>query len=96
MRKIYLLLIIPFLYTPIQAQDIYTSIDYPQNYFRAPLDLAPVISGSFGEIRGNHFHSGLDYKTNQREGYPVYAVADGYISRLRVSATGFGNAVCAI
>ena len=93
MRKIYLLLIIPFLSILIQAQDIYKSIDYPQNYFRLPLDIVPVISGSFGELRGNHFHSGLDYKTNQREGYPVYAVADGYISRLRVSATGFGNAV---
>jgi len=57
------------------------------------MDIAPVISSSFGEIRGNHFHSGLDYKTNQREGYPVYAVADGYISRLRVQAAGFGNAI---
>jgi murein DD-endopeptidase MepM/ murein hydrolase activator NlpD len=93
MRKINLLLIISFLSFSIQAQDIYKSIDYPQNYFRLPLDIAPVIAGSFGELRGNHFHSGLDYKTNQREGYPVYAVADGYISRLRVSATGFGNAV---
>ena len=93
MRKIYLLLIILFLSISIKAQDAYKSIDYPLNYFRLPLDIVPVISGSFGELRGNHFHSGLDYKTNQREGYPVYAVADGYISRLRVSATGFGNAV---
>ncbi|WP_207427129.1 M23 family metallopeptidase [Pedobacter sp. SYSU D00535] len=74
------------------AQDILVSKAYP-NDFRPPLDLAPSLAGSFGEIRGNHFHSGLDYRTNQREGYPVYAVADGFVSRLRVQAGGFGYAV---
>jgi hypothetical protein len=66
---------------------------YPLNYFRAPLDLSPIISGNFGEIRSNHFHSGLDFKTNQREGYPVYAVSDGFISRIRVQIGGGGNAI---
>jgi hypothetical protein len=65
---------------------------YPTD-FRLPLDLSPSSAGSFGELRGNHFHSGLDFRTNQREGYPVYAVSDGYISRLRVQVGGFGNAV---
>jgi len=68
-------------------------IIYPQNYFRPPLDLPPIISGNFGEIRTNHFHSGLDFKTNQREGYPVFAVADGFISRIRVQIGGGGNAL---
>lgn len=67
--------------------------EYPQNYFFRPLDLPPVLSGNFGEIRTNHFHSGLDLKTNQREGYPVYASADGYISRIRVQIGGGGNAL---
>lgn len=67
--------------------------NYPFNYFRAPLDLAPIISGNFGELRANHFHSGLDFKTNQREGFPVYAAADGYISRIRVQIGGGGNAI---
>ncbi|MBC7745487.1 MAG: M23 family metallopeptidase [Flavobacterium sp.] len=75
------------------SQNIIVSQNYPQDYFRAPLDLTPIISGSFGELRSNHFHSGMDYKTNQKEGYPVYAVADGFISRLRVQSVGFGNAV---
>lgn len=66
---------------------------YPLNYFRPPLDLSPIISGNFGEIRPNHFHSGLDFKTNQREGYPVFAVADGFISRIRVQIGGGGNAL---
>lgn len=66
---------------------------FPQNYFRPPLDIAPQASGSFGELRANHFHTGTDYRTNQREGYPVYAVADGFISRARVQIGGGGNAL---
>lgn len=75
------------------AQEKLTSKEYPQAEFRPPLNLPAIISGSFGELRGNHFHSGLDFKTNQREGYPVFAVADGFISRIRVQPVGFGNAV---
>ncbi len=66
---------------------------YPYSHFRYPLDLPPVIAGNFGELRANHFHSGLDFKTNQREGYPVYAPADGYVSRIRVQIGGGGNAL---
>lgn len=67
--------------------------NYPQNYFRPPLDLLPQASGSFGELRSNHFHSGTDYRTNQREGYPVFAVADGFVSRARVQIGGGGNSL---
>lgn len=66
---------------------------YPKNYFRSPLDIPIYLSGSFGELRPNHFHSGLDIKTNAKEGYPVYAVADGYVSRIRVQTSGFGYAI---
>lgn len=84
--------VILFLITSVSfAQNIERA--YPQNYFRPPLDLAPQASGSFGELRANHFHSGTDYRTNQREGYPVYAVADGFISRARVQLGGGGNAL---
>lgn len=93
MQRFYFLLLVLFVPVTIAAQDIITSREYPKTDFRPPLDLPPIISGSFGELRGNHFHSGMDFKTNQREGYPVYAVADGYISRLRVQSVGFGNAV---
>lgn len=76
------------------AQQIFSNNKYPLAYFRQPLDITPpALAGSFGEIRGNHFHSGIDFRTNQREGYPVYAVADGYISRLRVQNSGFGQAL---
>ena len=76
-----------------KAQTLSPSRAYPQNYFRYPLDLPPTTAGSFGELRSYHFHSGLDFKTNHQIGYPVHAVADGYVSRLRVQFGGFGNAV---
>jgi murein DD-endopeptidase MepM/ murein hydrolase activator NlpD len=76
-----------------RAQEIIQSKQYPQGYFRYPLDLPPVTAGSFGELRPAHFHSGLDFKTMQRTGYPVHAVADGYISRLRIQFGGFGQAL---
>ncbi|MFD2164493.1 M23 family metallopeptidase [Paradesertivirga mongoliensis] len=92
-NKYILLLALSLFYSSqILSQEVIKSREYPRD-FRPPLDLAPSLAGSFGEIRSNHFHSGLDYRTNQREGYPVYAVADGYISRLRVQIGGFGNAV---
>lgn len=75
------------------AQNIIQSRQYPKNYFRYPLDLPPTTAGTFGEIRPNHFHAGLDFKTNQRTGYPVHAVFDGYVSRLLVQFGGFGNAI---
>ena len=76
------------------AQQIFSNNKYPLTYFRQPLDITPpALAGSFGEIRANHFHSGIDFRTNQREGYPVYAIADGYISRLRVQNSGFGQAL---
>jgi hypothetical protein len=51
------------------------------------------MSGSFGELRPNHFHSGVDFTTNGQCGYKVYAVADGYVSRIKISSVGYGNAV---
>ena len=76
-----------FAQAPIQTQQ------YPKNFFRYPLDLPPSTAGSFGELRPEHFHSGLDFKTNGRTGYPVHAAYDGYISRLRVQFGGFGHAI---
>lgn len=71
----------------------FSQADYPQNYFRSPLDIPLVLSGTFGELRGNHFHSGIDIKTQGVVGHKVYAVADGYVSRIKISAYGYGNAL---
>lgn len=66
---------------------------YPKDYFRSPLDIPINLSGTFGELRTNHFHSGIDIRTNNLEGLPVYAAADGYISRIKVSVFGYGKAI---
>ena len=67
--------------------------DVPSDYFSNPLDINMVLAGNFGEMRANHFHSGLDLKTDQREGLPVYAPADGYVSRIQVQHYGYGKAL---
>jgi hypothetical protein len=76
-----------------RSQGIIQNKVYPKGVFQYPLDLPPSTAGSFGELRGNHFHSGLDFRTNRRTGYPVHAAMYGYVSRLRVQLGGFGNAV---
>lgn len=76
------------------AQKTISGALYPLTDFRQPLNISPVaLSGSFGELRNNHFHSGTDFRTNQREGFPVFAVSNGYISRIRVQNSGFGLSV---
>lgn len=59
----------------------------------APLNLKLTLSGNFGELRNNHFHSGLDFKTGGTTGHKVFCAADGYVSRIFVSPWGFGKAV---
>ena len=66
---------------------------YPADYFRMPLGIPLYLSGTFGELRSNHFHSGIDIKTGGTEGKNVYAVADGYVSRIKVSTGGYGKAL---
>jgi murein DD-endopeptidase MepM/ murein hydrolase activator NlpD len=67
--------------------------EYPKDYFSPPLDIPMILSGNFGELRPNHFHSGFDFKTLQREGLDVHAVADGYVSRIKISPFGNGKAI---
>ena len=67
--------------------------EYPLNYFRSPIDFKLQIAGNFGELRSNHFHTGLDILTEGVEGKKVYSIADGYISRINVSGGGYGNAL---
>jgi len=65
----------------------------PTDYFSNPLEIPLILSGSFGELRSNHFHSGLDIKTQRRRGIPVYAPADGYVKRIKVAHFGYGKAL---
>jgi murein DD-endopeptidase MepM/ murein hydrolase activator NlpD len=95
MQRPYLILLLLFGFlNTTSAQQIFSENKYPLVDFRPPLDITPPsLAGSFGELRANHFHSGIDIRTNQRQGYPVYAIADGYIARIRVQNSGFGNAL---
>jgi murein DD-endopeptidase MepM/ murein hydrolase activator NlpD len=61
--------------------------------YRFPLDITAVISGSFGELRANHFHSGVDFATQGKTGLPIYAADDGHVSRIAVSPLGYGKAL---
>jgi hypothetical protein len=67
--------------------------NYPQYYFRHPLDIPMQLVANFGEIRTNHWHMGLDIRTQQRVNVPVRAAADGYIVRVSVEPGGFGQAI---
>ncbi len=70
-----------------------SQVEYPQDYFRSPLDIPLVLSGTFAELRTNHFHSGLDIKTQQRTGLKVYTAAQGHISRIKIQHYGYGKAL---
>lgn len=64
-----------------------------QSYYVSPLDGPLLLSGSFGELRNNHFHAGLDLRTGGVEGKAVRAAASGYVSRIKVSGSGYGKAL---
>jgi hypothetical protein len=66
---------------------------YPQNYFRDPLNIPIQLASNFGELRTNHFHMGLDIRTQSRENLPVHAAADGYVSRIKIEKYGYGKAI---
>ena len=61
--------------------------------FRRPLDIPVLLSATFAELRDNHLHSGIDYRTQGVAGHKVFACEQGYVSRISVSPTGYGNAL---
>lgn len=81
-----ILLILFCLGGPVHSQP-----SFRQDYFIAPINISMFLSGSFGELRSNHFHSGIDIKTQGVTGHRIYASAEGYISRIKVEAAGYGN-----
>ena len=61
--------------------------------FRYPLDVAMSLSGNYGELRSNHFHGGVDFRVGGVVGAPIYAAERGYISRITIGPSGYGNAI---
>lgn len=66
---------------------------YPQGYFAWPLKLKVGMVANFGELRPNHYHMGLDIRTDQKVNIPVYAAADGYIAKVKIEPFGFGRCI---
>jgi hypothetical protein len=77
----------------LQAQK--TQLSYPKGYFLFPINpnQQNFLAGGMGDLRPDHFHAGIDIKTQGREGLPVYATGDGYISEIRVQTNGYGNVI---
>ena len=91
MRTVIILL---FIFNVFSASaQLYQTETYPKGYFRNPLDIPISLSGNFGELRPNHYHMGLDIRTNKVENLSVRAAADGYIARIKVEPGGFGRAI---
>lgn len=67
--------------------------NYPQGYFAWPVLATKAIVANFGELRPNHYHMGLDVRTEQRQNLPVIAAADGYIAKIKIEPYGFGRCI---
>lgn len=65
---------------------------YPQ-YTQQPMAISPDISGGFCVMRSHHFHLGLDFRTNREEGKSLYAIADGWVKRIKISHYGYGKLI---
>lgn len=72
-----------------------TAQEIQKGYFRSPVKPGGrnFLSGNFSELRPNHFHTGLDYKFGGVEGEPIYAAADGWVHRIKISSFGYGNVI---
>ncbi len=67
--------------------------NYPQQYFQWPVGAKIALAANFGELRPNHYHMGLDCKTDQKVNMPIYAAAAGFISRVKIEPFGFGRSI---
>lgn len=82
MKNIFLTLLILF------SASVFAQVP---NHLISPVDIPVTLSASFGELRPNHFHSGIDIKTQQQIGLPMYSIDDGYVWRISISKGGYGN-----
>jgi hypothetical protein len=82
-----------FLFYSIAQAQFFPPKNYPKDYFIYPVDAKISLAANFGELRPNHYHMGLDCRTNQVINRPVKAAAAGYIARVTVAPFGFGQAI---
>ena len=91
--KILSTIIFFFLFHFFCTAQVFTPKNYPKNYFQWPVGAAVGIVANFGELRPNHYHMGLDCRTDQKENVPVYAAAGGYIAKVKIEPYGFGRCI---
>jgi murein DD-endopeptidase MepM/ murein hydrolase activator NlpD len=72
---------------------LFPAKNYPKGYFSWPVDAKIALAANFGELRPNHYHMGLDCKSDQVENRSVLAAADGYISKVKIEPFGFGRCI---
>jgi hypothetical protein len=70
-----------------------TQIVFCENGLHPPLAIPLELSANFGDIRPNHFHMGIDFRTNGKEGVQIHAIDNGFISRIRISPSGYGKVI---
>src|SRR6187200_2628443 len=83
------LILFLFSFFKLEGQAIHSK--YPQGYFANPLHIPMSLSANFGELRPNHWHMGLDIRTDKKENYPVFASADGYVAHIGIRPQSFGK-----
>lgn len=91
LKKVYLLALAFSLVGFVSSAQLYKNPIYPKGYFRWPTNLSPDIVANMGELRPNHWHMGLDVRTNQVVNQNVYATADGYISFVGIEPLSWGR-----
>ncbi len=90
--KVVVLVLLNLINQGISAQ-VFPAKDYPKNYFVWPVKATPALAANFGELRPNHYHMGLDCKTEKKQNLPIVAAADGYIAKVKIEPWGFGRAI---
>jgi murein DD-endopeptidase MepM/ murein hydrolase activator NlpD len=89
----FILLLISSTVSFISKAQTFTPKNYPKNYFTWPVGAEIGIVANFGELRPNHYHMGLDCRTDHKENAPIYAAADGYIAKVKIEPYGFGRCI---
>ena len=87
-------LLLIFINVPIGVHaQFFSQPSYPQDFFQWPVGAIKAIVANFGELRPNHYHMGIDCRTEQVVNKPIYAAADGYIAKIKIEPFGFGRAI---
>ncbi len=90
MKTVYFFIILGMLFGQTFAQEALNK-NASDSLYSPPLNIPLLLAGNFGELRSDHFHSGLDIKTKHQQGLKVFSIADGYISRIKISHWGYGK-----